>query len=174
MFCPECGEKIDQESVFCPNCGKKVEGVSPIHPPKKKKAWQTVIIGALALFFIGLVIGGYILFFKADPPEKVVIRFIKLAGKGDIIEAHKLLSERGKKRLEKELLASGKSLAEVQKELKKEIRGTVKDIKEIKIENVNIETMAVVRSLVVVNGDEAMRTFVLVKEKGKWRIDEDY
>ncbi|MGQ9619126.1 MAG: zinc-ribbon domain-containing protein [Candidatus Aminicenantia bacterium] len=178
MFCSHCGEKIDQESVFCPNCGKKVEGVSPAHPPKKKGARQVVIIGTLAVFLIGLVSGGYILFFKADPPEKVVIRALKALEKGDAEESLKFFSERLKREIQREIQrearASGISLEEAIKEAAEEIRKGGKGIKEIKIKKKNtMGREAVVEfSMIFLNGHIEKGLAKLIKENGKWKIKE--
>ena len=44
--CPNCGEKVDENSVFCQNCGFKISGESEnIVPPSRPKVQNTNSFG---------------------------------------------------------------------------------------------------------------------------------
>ncbi len=71
MFCPKCGNQLENQDIFCPQCGAPVnrQRQMPVYQqptpplvqpePKKKKSKAPLIIGiVLAVLFVGAVAAG--------------------------------------------------------------------------------------------------------------------
>lgn len=49
MFCPSCGERIDDQSVFCVKCGRPIKGRGENASPKSR------LVAILLCFFVGVL-----------------------------------------------------------------------------------------------------------------------
>ena len=67
MFCPKCGEQLNDEALFCPMCGSEVSGPRREHPvppeprPKRPKWRGAVIAAAVVAALVGAGVGGFFL-----------------------------------------------------------------------------------------------------------------
>lgn len=52
MFCPKCGNEIDDEAIMCPKCGCALESVQTEKPKKKQSVWSLVGFGIGAVMVI--------------------------------------------------------------------------------------------------------------------------
>lgn len=116
------------------------------------------------------------LFFKADSPEKIVMRLFKAIEEEDGEALSKLFSEEKKEVIKNEARVKGYTLREVFEKLVEAMSEGIRKkggIKEIYIDKVDIKKKdAEVRYTVFYkNGDKDEEECTLIKEKGKWRIE---
>jgi uncharacterized membrane protein YvbJ len=135
MFCPECGAKIDPDSVFCTNCRAKIKDIKPAHTIKKTMTSQFPKIGISFLILIVIVIFGYLLVSTETPEKKIVKRYFKALEEGDVEEVLKLSSSKVKEEMRE---VDPEELQEFFQRIIKEFIAKG-GIKEISIDKVNIK-----------------------------------
>jgi predicted nucleic acid-binding Zn ribbon protein len=169
MFCPECGAKVDPDSVFCTNCGAKIKELKPAHTIKKTMTSQFPKIGISFLILIVIVIFGYLLVSTETPEKKIVKRYFKALEEGDVEEVLNLSSSKVKE-----------EMREVDpEELREFFQGIIKEfiakggIKEISIDKVNIKGIrAGIRTTILSSTGKSFTMVVpLVKENGEWKVE---
>lgn len=56
MFCSQCGKEIPDDSIFCPECGQKVENIpTQEHQIKSKKIFKKPIFLVIAVFLVAAI-----------------------------------------------------------------------------------------------------------------------
>jgi uncharacterized membrane protein YvbJ len=169
MFCPECGAKVDPDSVFCTNCGAKIKELKPAHTIKKTMTSQFPKIGISFLILIVIVIFGYLLV-STETPEKVVKKYFKALEEGDVEGVMELSSSKIKEQLrDVERYELTKVFQYFSFGFKS--RG---GIKEISIDETNIKGARAKVSITVFlgDGDHFSMEIPLIKEEGKWKVEE--
>jgi len=70
MFCPNCGEMVEEGVVFCPNCGTKIVEIEttavPITKPTQKNMSIIIISTYTVLWGILCMLGGIVLLIGTD------------------------------------------------------------------------------------------------------------
>lgn len=84
MFCPKCGEQLNDGALFCPACGSEVSDPHRKHPvppeprPKRTK-WRGAVIAAVAVVVLVVAgVGGFFLL-KAFTPGLFGLTFVNEA-----------------------------------------------------------------------------------------------
>ncbi|HXG94365.1 MAG TPA: DUF4878 domain-containing protein [Blastocatellia bacterium] len=200
--CPNCGTPSPDEARFCRNCAAPLAagpapGPGPVQGANyggyqggypqgagyapgygaKPASKMPLIIGAIVLVvLIGGGIAAYFLFFAGSgSPSDVVKSFVRLSEKGDVDGTFDLLSKNALKQLhidrnDKEMMKKIKEEAQKQvAQRKKEDEITQLDTKNEKIDGDKASVDVTVKKG---TQEPKTRTVKLIKEDGKWKIDE--
>ncbi len=71
MFCPKCGNEIDDEAIMCPKCGCALESAQTEKPKKKQSVWSLVGFGigaVMVIYEIILAVKGETMIDTSDTP----------------------------------------------------------------------------------------------------------
>lgn len=122
---------------------------------------RKIVVLSLMVFLIGLLACG-----GANAPSKVIEKFYKLTENGKVNDAYELISEDGKRVLEK--FGGGVSiLSNGTKEIGD--KGGIKNF-EIVNEDIKGDTAIVRYKITYGNGETKTSIDKLIKEDGQWRI----
>ena len=85
MFCSRCGASVKVESKYCQNCGTKVDGYVEVCPqcgyhfPKENQSYGTtksrIVVGIIALFFGELGIHNFYLGYTSKGLAQLILCF---------------------------------------------------------------------------------------------------
>lgn len=79
-YCDNCGAKLEDDTIFCPECGEKqqIESIEKKIPTKKKRKGLVVFIILIILLVVGICGGGYLYFVNRNVSEKKEVKQVEV------------------------------------------------------------------------------------------------
>lgn len=180
QFCSSCGKQIETDSKFCVYCGQQTAPSvtqteeTPQSPDAhiKRKNW----------FFVGGIVAVIIVvffIFSKDSPEKVAENFVDHVASYEIKKAHNMLARDADEYLRDELewmldeIKDDPSFIDEGMEYAKEAGYAVTDFS---IHDTDVsDDFASIEGKVTYSDDDTETIYIeLVKEDGKWKVQDSY
>lgn len=190
QFCSSCGKEIPRGSKFCTNCGNAVgqasEQATPVNmqastpnqqpqqqqstPKPNNKMWVYIGIAAAVAIFAYVLLG-------KNSPEKVAEDFVHHFSAFELEDARKLLSKDGDSWIHDEIDWMIDEMKEYPEEYKRQISDAKKEgfvIKNVKItdKDVSKNNASITAEVTMENGDRDTVYVDLIKESGKWKVED--